>query len=532
MANLEERLELLNKTRNNPKLQAIEIELCKQDILYWFNNYAYTDKNKSLFTQDEPTELPFILFPFQEEMVTEIRNSIMDGTKPLKDRVELTNVFIEKSRQMGASWVIIGIFTYWMLFHWLKFHCISQKETDVDKPGDIRSLFEKSRFMLKNLPFWMLSDKFSVETGTEFNKYMTISNPDNTWAITWESANPNASRSWTYDAILMDEMAFMQNAATINSAAASATPCRIFNSTPYGKGTEFYRMRSLTHWTVDEFWNDVEPEVKWLRYHRSEHPLYDQERYDWKIKGMTKEKIAQELEIDYDTAIIGRVYDQFPAEAVNVEYDWNKPLYVAMDNSHWWQDPNAIFLAQMNWPYLNIIDSVELECTPEEAAGFLTEHPTFALNYEQEKFLERYKLYNWKKAIFISDPYDTKVAMGNSTILNDYKKVWINLMIPKERSKVEQIMKTRANIYRIRYNDHCLDFASAILNARYPERKETSNSTKMQLLPVHNWTSHYRTALEYFITYILENPVAQKAKKKIKDNRPRRNMVTWELMYK
>ncbi len=29
----------------------------------------------------------------------------------------------------------------------------------------------------------------------------------------------------------------------------------------------------------------------------------------------------------------------------------------------------------------------------------------------QEQFLERYKKYNWKKATFVSDPYDTKSAM-------------------------------------------------------------------------------------------------------------------------
>jgi hypothetical protein len=46
--------------------------------------------------------------------------------------------------------------------------------------------------------------------------------------------------------------------------------------------------------------------------------------------------------------------------------------------------------------------------------------------------------YNWKKAIFIYDPYDTTVAMGNSTILDDYKKVGINLMIPEERRKGRQ----------------------------------------------------------------------------------------------
>lgn len=49
---------------------------------------------------------------------------------------------------------------------------------------------------------------------------------------------------------------------------------------------------------------------------------------------MDKVTIAQELEIDYNTAIAGRVYPDFPIEAVNVQYDPDKPLYVAIDNSH------------------------------------------------------------------------------------------------------------------------------------------------------------------------------------------------------
>jgi hypothetical protein len=94
--------------------------------------------------------------------------------------------------------------------------------------------------------------------------------------------------------------------------------------------------------------------------------------------------------------------------------------------------------------------------------------------------------------------------------LDDYRKVGINLMIPENRNKEEQILKTRTNLYKIRYNDYCLDFASAILNAKYPERKEDSNSTKPFTLPVHNRTSHARTALEYFVTYISENPLAER----------------------
>lgn len=50
---------------------------------------------------------------------------------------------------------------------------------------------------------------------------------------------------------------------------------------------------------------------------------------------MSREKIAQELEIDYDTAIVGRVYPEFPKEITpELKYDHTKPLYIAIDNSH------------------------------------------------------------------------------------------------------------------------------------------------------------------------------------------------------
>jgi len=49
---------------------------------------------------------------------------------------------------------------------------------------------------------------------------------------------------------------------------------------------------------------------------------------------MSKEAIAQELDIDYNTAIVGRVYTDFPAEPSSVEYDHTKPMYLWMDNSH------------------------------------------------------------------------------------------------------------------------------------------------------------------------------------------------------
>ena len=71
------------------------------------------------------------------------------------------------------------------------------------------------------------------------------------------------------------------------------------------------------------------PEIKGLRYHRRDHPLYNDERYARKTQGKTKEQIAQEYEIDYNTALVGRVYPDFPSDPSDfVKYDPEKPLFI------------------------------------------------------------------------------------------------------------------------------------------------------------------------------------------------------------
>lgn len=191
---IQQRIRLLARASQNADLRHIEIALCRADIMHFFNNYLYTDRNDSLFGQDVPRVMPFIPMDFQKELIIEIRNSIVNGTFSAKDRWDFTNVFVEKSRQMGVSWLIMAIFLYGWLFHGHKYHVISQKETDVDKIGDMRSLFEKLRFMINNLPQWMLPEGFSKQADTSFNKRMLVSNPMTSASISGESANPNAGR--------------------------------------------------------------------------------------------------------------------------------------------------------------------------------------------------------------------------------------------------------------------------------------------------------------------------------------------------
>lgn len=522
--NIHERILLLDKCKDSIDLQNIEIETCKRDPIYFFNTYLYTEKNRTFFSDDTPTEVPFILFPYQEEYVTEVWESIIEGNKPVEKRKPwvLTNVFIEKSRQMWISWVTSWLFLYWFLFHKHKYSLISRTSDEVDSPWDMDSMFEKIRFMMRNLPDWMLPKGLSKEPWKDkSNRFMNISDPNSQASITWKTATPWAWRWWTRNAIFMDEMASMQYASQINKSAWSNTPCRIYNSTPEWKLNEFYRMRVKA-----EEWD-----IKRLRYHWSEHPHYNQDWYAQKTKWMTKEEVAQELEIDYETSLVWRVYPEFTQQPEDIIYDPQKPLFISIDNSHGWADPHAVLVWQIDTKthYWDIIDSIEVNCSVTDMAEFMTWQPKFQLTDAQLSFLERYRLYNWKRAIFVSDPYDTHSKLNNTTIFDEYKKVWINLNLPKIIDKKAQIMQTRANIYRIRYNENCTDFAFAIMNAKYPEVKEWSSRTTQPDKPIHDQTSHFRTSLEYGVWYLLDHTI--KKREHLQDERPIRDYLTWKLKF-
>lgn len=111
---IEQRTNLVVKAKDNPILQKIEVEMCFKDILYFFKNYLYTEKNSTFFGDEHSELIPFVPFDFQEEYILEVWESIMEGNKPVAERNPdiLTNVFIEKSRQMGISRLTAGIFLY------------------------------------------------------------------------------------------------------------------------------------------------------------------------------------------------------------------------------------------------------------------------------------------------------------------------------------------------------------------------------------------------------------------------------------
>lgn len=223
MANLQERAALIKSAAADPVLQAVLNEKCRRDILFWFNNFCWTYNPR-----EKPYNFPFNLYEFQEKTVLLIQDCINTG-EPL---------LIKKSRDMGATWMILLVFQhFWLYESGSAFHMTSITQDDVDLLGDVSTLFGKLRYNLGYLPEWM-----KPPMGRHDDGFMKLVNPINGNIITGQAPVLNFGRSRRYKAVLMDEMAQLRNGGTLYSSVSHSTKSIIMPYTPYGKSNEAFRL--------------------------------------------------------------------------------------------------------------------------------------------------------------------------------------------------------------------------------------------------------------------------------------------------
>jgi hypothetical protein len=249
--------------------------MCSRDILFYFNTFVWTyDPRK------HPAQLPFITWAFQDDALLE-----MDAAIGSHDLV------IEKSRDMGASWLCLGVFQWrWQFRELQTFLMASRKEDYVDKAGNPDSLYWKIDFILKHQPPWL-------QPNLVRNK-LHLRNLDLDSTIDGDSTTGDLARGGRRTGILLDEFAAVEEGHAILSSTADVTRTRIFNSTPKGTGNAFYDV--------------VQGNTKKIRFHWIVHPekaeglYYDDQglpRSPWYDKECERRshpmEIAQELDIDY-----------------------------------------------------------------------------------------------------------------------------------------------------------------------------------------------------------------------------------------
>lgn len=285
-----------------------EIYKCGKDPVHWFNNWIWTYDPRGM-AFGLPANIPFVLRPKQVELVHWL----------LEREGSQTHGLIEKSRDEGMSYVVLGFFLHrWLFVEGFAGGVGSRKEELVDKRGDPKTLLHKFRDMFSKMPDWMKPKNF---LSRDHDNYMRIVNPDNGATITGE-AGDNIGRGGRTSMYFLDEWAFVERQEAVDAAISQNTNVHIKGSTPNGIGDRFHRDRFSGRYSVFTMpWRD-NPDKNWQVDLRGKliYPWYEKQ-----LATLDEVVLAQEVDINYAASVEGVL---IPSVWVQAAIDAHKKLNI------------------------------------------------------------------------------------------------------------------------------------------------------------------------------------------------------------
>lgn len=292
------RLECLDNIRKKPdSLSALKL-FYKNNPAQFIIDWGCTSDPRNV-ERGLPANVPFLLFPRQEEWVQWAMDKWKGGERGISD----------KSRDMGLSWLSVAFACTLCLFYdGFAVGFGSRKEEYVDQRGDPKSIFEKARQFIHLLPP-------EFKNGWDRKKHcahMRISFPG-TNAIMSGEAGDGIGRGDRRAIYFVDEAAWLPRPNSVEASLSNTTNCRIDISTPRGMNNPFAQKRwsgkvsvFTLHWRDDPRKNDA-----W--YKRICEQLDD------------PVVIAQEIDLDYSASIEGVL---IPSSWVQSAIDAHKKLNI------------------------------------------------------------------------------------------------------------------------------------------------------------------------------------------------------------
>lgn len=328
-----ERAERLKRIRSKPELLKPLLEFYRDNPVEFIQDWGCTVDPRNAEIGVEVT-VPFLLFPKQAEYV----NWIVERWKGREDGL------VEKSRDMGVSWLCVAIAVWMWRFHTgavVGFG--SRKEEYVDKIGDPKSLFWKVRQFIALLPIELRPAGYTEKAHAA---YMRITNPENGAAIVGE-AGDNIGRGNRTSIYFKDESAFYEHPESIDSALSQTSNCKIDVSTPNGNGNPFYRKAHSGR-------------VKKFVFDWRDDPRKDDAWYAKQLEIHDAVVVAREIDRDYnasvtDAYIPGELFtaaQMLGPSQVQAIGGW----VIAIDAAHMGDDESVIHLrrGRLNLPQISL----------------------------------------------------------------------------------------------------------------------------------------------------------------------------------
>lgn len=234
-----------------------------------------------------PAAVPFILYPKQREWI----NYILRKWRAREPGIT------EKSRDMGISWLAVGLSaTLSIFYHDMAIGFGSRKEEYVDRIGDPKSLFYKLRLFVSNLPIefrggWTLKNA----------PHMRCEFPDTKSVITGE-AGDNIGRGDRKAIYFVDEAAHVERPQLVDASLSATTNCRQDLSSVNGMNNSFAARRFGGNIEVFTFsWRD--------------DPRKDKTWYEKQCALLDPIVVAQEIDMNYNASAEGIVIPAYMVQS-------------------------------------------------------------------------------------------------------------------------------------------------------------------------------------------------------------------------
>lgn len=335
------------------------------------------------------------LFPDQERTLAEwIDLPYLQQTGQVRFRA---NLVIEKSRQIGETWLFAAAIAWLVHHHRVNGLCMHVDLAEIDDGGRAnthKSLFGKVRYIDQGLS----RDRLPYLAGPLVfkQKPSKIEAPRTGSVVYGEGQSDDPGRGQSLDFAVVDEAARVQHGELVHASLADACPTgKAYLSTPFGNDNMHARLAS----TKPRGWT-------YLRLHWSQHPVYGQDQhiagdrpdcvlcegnrqgvrweasdprahrypgkltspwYDEAVLDKTDEQVASELDIDRARALTGRVYPEFDpdvhvvADGIEIELDENLrplvPFELAVDYG---TDTTSVLVLQNAPLEVRVVGIVEL----------------------------------------------------------------------------------------------------------------------------------------------------------------------------
>ncbi len=321
---IRKRLLLLTALKGDQKKQQAVYAVCKRDPVFFINNFCYTNFPRN---PNGIADCPFVLYEFQEWSVVQWVENIINGD----------DFLVEKSREMGISWLVAAIFLWFFLFCDDFTGLLGSYKLDyVDTGGvDPNTHMGRIMYMLTKLPKWM-QPAYERKEGK-------ITNTENNSIIKGETSTENFARAGRYKAVLLDELAFWDMGNKSFGSCRQSAHTRIVVSTPNGENNDFFRIRNklarnkvpypnldeiakqkglidaLVPYEDTDFISEGDEEeleeldsmMRRYRLHWVLHPAKDVDWYNKEKQFSDRDTIARELDISYKDATSAQVFKDY-----------------------------------------------------------------------------------------------------------------------------------------------------------------------------------------------------------------------------